>query len=355
MIRLPSVLATPALRWLKRLETGEHQLLYLFLEITRRCNLRCRHCGSDCTANDPAAQLTTENWLHLINLIAGSFSPPPFLVLSGGEPLLHPDLEFMLAAIAQRGLAWGMVSNGYALDECALQRLLAKQIRSITISLDGLEDAHNWLRNSGGSFDRAKNAIRLVMQSAIPFKDVVTCVNPRNLAELDPLAELLVSLNVPAWRLFRIFPAGRAKNNSELLMDSSQTAKMVQWISANRKKYLKAGLKVNLSCEGWLPYRLERTVRDVPTFCRAGVNIASVLSDGTITGCTNNAPYFQEGNILRDDFVSLWKTAFERFRQRKWVDATSCAGCKHIRDCRGGSIHLWQSSMETPDFCYIDK
>jgi radical SAM protein with 4Fe4S-binding SPASM domain len=355
MIRLPSALAGPALRWLKRLETGEHQLLYLFLEITRRCNLRCRHCGSDCTANDPAAHLTTETWLYLINFIAESFSPPPFMVLSGGEPLLHPDLDILLAAIAQRGTAWGLVSNGYSLDERALHRLVAKQIRSITVSLDGLKDSHNWLRNSGESFDRANNAIRLVMQSAIPFKDVVTCVNPRNLAELDSLAELLVSLNVPAWRLFRIFPAGRAKNNTELLMDISQTRRMVEWVHANRGNYLKRGLKVNLSCEGWLPYSLERTVRDIPTFCRAGVNIASILCDGTITGCTNNAPHFFEGNVLKDNFAQVWENGFGKFRRREWVNSTTCAGCKHLKDCRGGSIHLWQSSMEKPDFCYSDK
>jgi radical SAM protein with 4Fe4S-binding SPASM domain len=351
---VPSAAAHAALRRIRNADVKDHQLLYLFLELTRRCNLSCRHCGSDCTSSVASEELTTDSWISIISHIAEAFSPPPFLVLSGGEPLAHPDLPRILSCIRGHNLRWGMVSNGRALDKSALDMLVSHGIGSITISLDGLEQSHNWLRNSADAFARAVSAIRLVAAAALPTWDVVTCVHPAVLDELDAVAELLLSLSVPAWRLFRIFPAGRARTNAALLLDTEQTRRMIGWVAARRTPLQRRGLSVNLSCEGWLPYATERAVRHVPTFCRAGINIGAILSNGTITGCTNNASLFHEGNILKDNFAWLWENRFEKFRKRHWVGSSSCAPCKHLKDCRGGSIHLWQSSMEKPDFCYAE-
>ena len=351
---VPSAAAHAALRWLRNADVKDHQLLYLFLELTRRCNLSCRHCGSDCTSNVASEELTTDSWISVISHIAEAFSPPPFLVLSGGEPLMHPDLSRILSCIRRHGLRWGMVSNGRALSRPALDILVSHGIGSITISLDGLEQSHNWLRNSADAFARAVSAIRLVAAAALPTWDVVTCVHPAVLDELDAVAEHLLSLSVPAWRLFRIFPAGRARTNAALLLDTEQTRRMIGWVAARRKHLRRRGLSVSLSCEGWLPYATERRVRSVASFCRAGINIGAILSNGTITGCTNNAHYFHEGNILKDNFAWLWENRFEKFRKRQWVGSSSCAPCKRLKDCRGGSIHLWQPSMENPDFCYAE-
>jgi radical SAM protein with 4Fe4S-binding SPASM domain len=342
-------------RWYKRLETKEHPLLYLFLELTRDCNLTCKHCGSDCRAETSSAQLTTESWIKIIDYIADAFSPPPILVLSGGEPLIHPAIVAVLDAIVARGLRWGIVSNGYALDEARRSMLLAHKVESVTISLDGLEENHNWLRNRNDSFARAVAAIGLVAESGIPQFDVVTCVHSDNLGELDKIADLLLTLKVPAWRLFRIFPAGRARNNPALSLDSEETERMIEWVRINKPVLREKGLNVSLSCEGWLPYALDRQVRDAPFFCRAGINIASILSDGTITGCSNNPERFFEGNILRNDFATLWNDGFAKFRKREWVSKSYCAACRFVKECDGGSIHLWRTSLARPDFCYVKE
>jgi radical SAM protein with 4Fe4S-binding SPASM domain len=352
---LPKPLLNQLFQTHKKLETEAHELFYLFFEITRTCNLRCKHCGSDCTSESPSRQLTTTSWIKIIHYLAETFSPSPIIVLTGGEPLMHPDFAKIISAIHQCGLRYGMVSNGYALDETWIERLLSSKMESITISLDGLAKNHNWLRNSKDSFDRVIHALTLLTANKFPLMDVVTCVNPRNLGELDAIAEQLLFLNVKAWRLFRIFPAGRACNNKEILLSFEQTTAMVEWLKTHKKPLSKRGLTVNLSCEGWLPFNEDRQVRDQPFFCRAGVNIASILCDGTITGCSNNPPQFYEGNILRDNFAALWEKGFTKFRNRDWLKKSSCFVCKQVKECQGGSIHLWRNSENRPDFCYVNN
>jgi radical SAM protein with 4Fe4S-binding SPASM domain len=249
---------------------------------------------------------------------------------------------------------WGLVSNGYNLDKQMLGLCIDNGIGSITVSLDGQKAAHEWLRGKQDTFNRTMMALDLIAASQIPLIDVVTCVNPHNLSELDSIASILMNTGIPAWRLFRIFPAGRAKNNSDLQLTVAQTRQLIDWVQEKKPFLAKKKLDVQLSCEGWLPIAIDRQVRNQPFFCRAGINIASILSDGTITGCSNNAPRFFEGNILSDSFSYVWQHRFTSFRDRSWVKNTECGTCQQSGHCEGGSIHLWRENDKRPEFCYAD-
>jgi radical SAM protein with 4Fe4S-binding SPASM domain len=337
----------------RKIEQKEHNLQYLFFEITKKCNLNCLHCGSDCKADHFAPELTTESWLKIVDYVKNHFGNDVVFVISGGEPLIHPDIFTIGRHIADSGMKWGMVTNGMALDEKCMDNLINSGIYSITVSVDGTESSHNHLRNSSMAFKCVQRALKLIGQSPIEMKDAVTCVYPANLHELDKVAEILINHKIPAWRLFRIFPNGRAKHNQELHLSVENTNKMVEWIAGNREHYKKKGLNVSASCEGFLPFKQDVAVRDFPFFCRAGINIAGILSDGTITGCTNNHEGFAQGNILKDDLATVWETKFEDFRKREWVKQTTCKSCKYLKKCQGGSIHLWQKGKDSPEFCYV--
>jgi radical SAM protein with 4Fe4S-binding SPASM domain len=216
-----------------------------------------------------------------------------------------------------------------------------------------MEDSHNWLRNKDNSFCKTVDALKLISKSNIPYKDIVTCVSPKNIEELDDIAKLLIDSGVSKWRLFRIFPSGRAINNSELTLDFKQTQSMLKWIEENKPKLQKKGLNLNLSCEGWVPFNQDKKLRDNAFFCRSGINIASVLSDGTITGCSNNSEGFQVGNILVDNFRKVWEEEFDIFRSKGWLNSTICNDCEYIKECKGGSIHLWELGDKRPKFCYV--
>lgn len=336
----------------KAREIKKHHLQYLFLEITKKCNLNCLHCGSDCKQDNTAAELTTESWLKIIDHIKKQFSSSVAIIITGGEPLMHKDVFEIGRHIQQNSMRWGMVTNGMLLNNNNLQKLVHAGISSITLSLDGLEDSHDWLRNRAGAYKKTISALDLIVASNIEFKDVVTCVSPRNLNQLDDVASLLVEKGIKEWRLFRIFPSGRAFNNAELELSFDETQKMLQWIEVNKPKLHKQGLNVNLSCEGWVPFEQDKKLRDYSFFCRSGINIASILSDGTITGCSNNSSGFHVGNILTDNLGYLWENKFDIFRKKEWLNETICANCQHLKECRGSSIHLWEMGDTKPKFCY---
>ena len=353
---LPASVAGTLHRWYKKAEQREHRLLYLFIELTRLCNLTCRHCGSDCSSGpEEVSSLSTNEWCSLFESVDASFSPAPTLVLTGGEPIIHPDFETVIRTIDQLGLHWGLVTNGYALTERVMRILEENHCLSITVSVDGLKDDHDWLRGRAGVFDRTTRALDLIAASRIPLRDAVTCVNPRNQERLDAIARFLLSHSMPAWRLFRIFPAGRAHADDELLLSADDTRRMIDWVREKRPILSKEGIAVQLSCEGWLPFAVDRQVRDHPFFCRAGVNIASVLHDGTVTGCSNNDPRFHVGNIRSEPLDELWEKKFGLFRDRSWVKKTSCGSCRYVGSCEGGSIHLWRNDLRKPDFCYAAR
>ncbi len=333
----------------RALSVREHRLEYLFLELTRRCNLACRHCGSDCSARSGMAELSGESWLSIIDHLQARYRP--WFVLTGGEVLVSPDFFPIIEHLKLVGAAWGMVSNGFALDSTVFQRCVDNGLTSLTLSVDGLEARHRWLRRHPESWSRLMTALDLLGDSAISNKDVVSCVFPANLDDLDKLAEMLLSKGINGWRLFRIFPRGQAANTAELALDQAQTCRLIEWIRLNRPRYAKKGLRIALSCEGWLPFALDRQVRDEPFFCRAGVSFASILADGTITGCNNNALEFAQGSLLSDSFDEIWEKGFGPYRDRQWLKTGVCASCTNWKQCQGGSLHLREVDGQGPLFC----
>jgi radical SAM protein with 4Fe4S-binding SPASM domain len=333
----------------------EHQLIYLFLEITRSCNLTCLHCGSDCGTGSSAV-LTPESWYSIVDYCAARFSRDLLFVITGGEPLLCPFLDELGKRIASHGMRWGIVTNGLELYAARFSALREAGMASITISLDGTRRTHGYLRNSEIAYDRAIRAIQLVSKSNIAWKDVVTCVYPGNLEQLDLMASRLLELGIPRWRLFRIFPRGRAVDNAgELFLSDDQYSRMIEWIAANRPALISRGLTVDLSCEGWLPFSLDRKVRTEPFFCRAGISIASILCDGTVTGCPNNGSGFHVGNVRSQDFAALWEKGFGSFRDRRWMKKEKCACCGYFSHCRGGSIHTRSDNGDTQLVCFTQS
>jgi radical SAM protein with 4Fe4S-binding SPASM domain len=341
----------------RRLETAVHPLRYLFLEVTSRCNLRCLHCGSDCGRTSRPDELTTGEWLALVDRLAARFDPRQMiLVVTGGEPLCRPGLDLVLERIQARGFAWGMVSNGWGLSARTLDALLARGLASLTVSLDGLAPSHDWLRGVPGSFDRALGAIRAAVAAgpALAAFDVVTCANPRNLAELPAVRALLEGEGVPAWRLFTIFPKGRARENADVLLPPDGMRAVLDFVAASRRGRARDGMRVDLSCEGYLPPARDRAVRDEPYFCRAGISIASVLCDGAISVCPNVSRALVQGNVRTADLADVWERGFGPHRDRSWLRRGACASCGDFGRCQGNSLHLYDDEAGGPAFCSRD-
>ena len=326
-------------RSLRHTQARLHPLRTLFWECTLRCNMSCLHCGSDCKVQPGVPDMPAGDFLRVIDSLTPHVNPHEvFVILTGGEALLRPDLEEVGLELYRREYPWGLVTNGYLLDAARLQRLLESGLHSVTISLDGLEEEHNWLRHHPQSFVRAVGAIRLLAQQRDILWDVVTCVNPRNYARLPQLRDFLLSLGVPAWRLFSIFPMGRAAGNPELQFSDEQFRGLLDFIKECRET--SSPLEVSYACEGYLgPY--EGQVRDRFFHCRSGIDVASIRCDGSISGCTSVRSHMDQGNIYRDDFWDVWQNRFHVMRDRAWARKGQCRDCRVWRYCEGSGLHLY--------------
>lgn len=273
------------------------------------------------------------------------------VVLTGGEPLLRSDIEICGRKIRSRGVRWGMVTNGYLYDQQKHISLLNAGLGALTISLDGLEDTHNWLRNTNNSFSKVDQAIELAASSSRLNFDVVTCVNSRNIHELHAIFDYLIEKKVKAWRLFTIVPIGRAKDNPELFLTDIQFKELMDFISEKRK--LKQ-IDVKFSCEGYVG-QYESKVRDQFFFCRAGINIGSVFIDGSISACPNIDRSFSQGNIYQDNFSEIWETKYQVFRDRSWTKRGQCVQCADYAYCQGNGLHNWSENKENVLICHNEK
>ena len=315
----------------------EHPLRQLFWECTLRCDLKCRHCGSDCKMQSERHDMPKEDFYRVLDSVARRCDPHRvFVVVSGGEPLMRRDLEACCAGIYERGFPWGMVTNALHLSPDRFHGLLRAGMHSMTISLDGLEDDHNWMRGNQQSFQMVSQAIDMLVATRGFVFDIVTCVTQRNYAKLDTVREFLIGKGVKRWRLFTVFPVGRAALDPLMRLDNEQFRGVFDFIKSTREE---GRIRVDYGCEGFLG-NYEGEVRNRLFSCHAGVTIGSVLADGSISACTSLRADYHQGNIYDDDFMDVWEQRFLPYRDRRWMRRDDCADCRYWRYCQGNGMHL---------------
>lgn len=328
-----------------------HPLRQLFWECTLRCNLYCKHCGSDCKQNVEMQDMPGEDFLRAIDTITPHVDPHKVsIVITGGEPLIRRDLEKVGLALYRRGYPWGIVSNGFLLTKERLQSLLAAGLHSITISLDGFAEEHNWLRGHNQSYEYAWEAIKMLVHEPGLKWDVVTCVNGRNLSSLGRLKDALYGIGVRNWRLFTIFPIGRAASHPDLQLTAEQFCDLMEFIKHVREE---GKVHAEYGCEGFLG-KYEGEVRDHFFSCNAGISVGSILIDGSISACPSIRANFNQGNIYQDDFMEVWNTRFSSFRHREWMKNGPCADCSAFRYCEGNGMHLRNDEGKLL-FCHLKQ
>ena len=325
-------------RRLHREAVERHELRTLFWECTLRCNLRCGHCGSDCTASPDCQDMPAEDFFRVLDRqITPRVDPHRVMVvLSGGEVLVREDLELAGREVMRRGYPWGMVTNGMALTPERFGRLLDAGLKSVSVSLDGFEREHNYIRGNPRSYDRALEAVRMIVREPSLSYDVVTCVTGAMVPQLEAFRDMLLSEGVRHWRIFTIFPAGRARDDASLTLSDAQFRAVLDYIRRMRRE---GRIDVSYACEGFLG-GYEAEVRDHFYQCAAGVSVASVRVDGAISGCTSIRANFHQGNIYRDRFWEVWENRFLPFRNREWARRGECASCRMFKYCLGGGMHL---------------
>lgn len=327
------------------------KLAYLFLELTDCCNLACRHCGSSCDPRN-STFLDVDLTIETLRSVAEDFDAEKIMVcFTGGEPLVHPRFFDIARSAVDCGFSWGMTTNGTLIDRHTAERLMDARMGSITVSIDGLEESHDWLRRSPGSYQRAVDGVRNLVELGIDVQ-VTTVVHKGNMEELEQVYTNMAELGTASWRLVNIEPIGRAMAMRDLWLSQEEFGRLLSFI---RDKRFDANviMDVCFGCSHYLGTDFEREVRDNYFICGSGIYVGSVLCNGDIYSCLDieRRPELVQGNVAIDRFGDVWKNRFQQFRENRTAKCGTCSECPDNRYCAGGSGHTWNYDKNEPTIC----
>jgi heme b synthase len=308
-------------------------------ELTRGCNLACRHCRAAAMAAIPPGELSTDECLALIDEIA-SFAQPT-LILTGGEPLLRPDLFAIAQHATVRGLRAVAATNGTLLDAPAARSLVEAGVRRVSISLDGKDAAsHDALRGVPGAFDGALRGIAAAREAGLPFQ-LNTTVTTENAGQLPDLFALAVRLGAAAHHIFLLVPTGRAADLRGLELDARRYESVLHWLA---DRYADSPIELRATCAPFF-YRILRQ-RGIPTQargCLAGQSFCFISHTGDVQPCG----YFDLacGNVRTQPLRDIWEHA-PLFRQLRDPAAYEgkCGACEFVRVCGGCRARAYEAT-----------
>jgi radical SAM protein with 4Fe4S-binding SPASM domain len=194
-------------------------LRYLEFQITDRCNLRCRHCyiGEGLNQDLPVEKIL--GILKEFEEIQGLR-----LLISGGEPLLHPHFWEINEVLIEYPFRSVLLSNGTLINKGAAKQL---RVHEVQVSLDGMKEGHESIRGEG-TFGKVLKAIDHLLEANIRVS-IATMIHRKNLKEFDQLASLIQSKNIEEWNVDVPSIAGRMEENKDIWVSPSEAAPYLQY------------------------------------------------------------------------------------------------------------------------------
>lgn len=321
----------------------------LFFELTDRCNLRCEHCGSRC---EPGLDHSVETPLligALNALIAsGHMTRKSWVTLTGGEPMLRPDVIDICKQVSERGICVGMTTNATLIDETSAKALKDAGMKSIAVSIDGLRDTHDKFRNRVGAYDRAMNGIQCLIDAGIPIVSITSVVHPGNIDELDEMFEIVKGIDIYSWMVIPVESIGRALDTG-LHLDDEDIVKVYRFVRQCREQ----AYPVHCGCAHYFGLEDEMTLRNYPFKCLCGTGVISISAKGEFLGCLD-VPRCEDtifGNIYENDIVDVYENGYKTFRQDiSTIDAV-CGTCEERERCGGGAWHTFDFDEKRQRVC----
>lgn len=275
------------------IKSPERSLRYLELQITDKCNLRCRHCY---IGNSESSALS----LKQIRAILKEFEEMQGLrvLISGGEPIMHEGFQEINTMLPEFFIRKVLFTNGLLLNK---KRLKGLNVDEIQISIDGLEEAHDSLRGKG-TFKLAFDAVKLAIDSGFEVS-ISTMVHPGNLSDFDEMERLFKDMGIKDWTVDVPCVAGRLEENIDFQISPEIGG-----------KYLRYGYGEGLhsGASGFA----------------CGLHLMAVTADGRISKCTFYSD--DPAGRIEDGLRKCW----QKIKPVR-LDELKC-DCDHIELCRGG-------------------
>ncbi len=290
-----------------------HELKSISIEITNGCNLSCRHCYMNSMIINEEV-ISCEEWCDFFKKVKKDFGTDVGLGISGGEPLIRKDIFKILKYAKELGFNVGLATNGLLIDKENIKEL-KKYVSAISISLDGFQKSHNYLRGSE-VYQKTLDSIKLVKEAKISLL-VKTTVYKKNLPSIESFYSFVKSLGVYEWHFFAMEPFGRGNKNRQDVLSVEGYKKLCSFVD-RLKNDNKQGVNIRFGEEINLFSEIKTCDYYKVKKCNAGVNMCSILYNGDIVKCfTGDENRLKvEGNILNDDFDKVWEEKFNESRKK---------------------------------------
>jgi len=335
--------------------------------ITRKCNLKCKHCYSDSTDQPAPGELSTEEAFHLMDDL--SKWGIGLLVIDGGEPLCRDDLLDVVKYASSKGIRTTIGSNGTLIDEALAQKMLDAGVRAIAISIDGVDDqTHDSFRGINGAFEQTLQGVQACKSVGLPFQFNIV-IRKENLAQLEDMLRLSIEYGANAAEFFDLVVAGRAKRECrEQVLSIDERKGAMEWLAQSQEN---CPIVIRVPACPMYPLLLQEKhiqprhfpaemLRRVPYYsrgCAAGMPMGYVMvqPDGTVNPCM--LLQIKLGNIRERSIISIWEESpvLAELRKRELLKG-ECGRCSHqasCSGCRGRAYEETGDMMATDPGCWL--
>ncbi len=313
--------------------------------ITHRCNLRCRHCYQ----NDYAAFTSRQEMESVLEQFDELLSACGFrghINITGGEPMLHPELFWLLQQAKRRSVSTAVLTNGTLIGLREARMLKASGVSYVQVSLDGTRKTHDMIRGEG-SFEQAAEGI-IALRSQGIFTSVSFTAQKNNLRRLKKLAEVCNQLGADMlWFDRVIIPA--EEDIHGLALSTAEYKRLCKTAA----RLSKNGIVTCGRALQFIPCREKHIYK-----CTAGDTLLALLADGTVMPC-RRLPLIA-GNINDKSLLNIYRESpvLQELRAHKIPDG--CKACKYKEMCRGGSkcaayAKTGRYDTADPDCCRLSR
>jgi len=331
-------------------------------EVTRSCNLACKHCRAEAHPEPFEGELSTREALKLID--AFPQTGDPVVIFTGGEPLLRPDVFELVAHADSLGLRCVMAPNGTLITRENAVLMKQSGIQRCSISIDGpTAGEHDIFRGVPGAFDQSMTGIEYLKQAGIPFQ-VNTTVTRDNIHKFKDIFNLARDLGSVAWHIFMLVPTGRGAEITDQAITAGEYEAVLNWFYDFRKTtdmHLKATCAPHYyrimrqrAREENIPVNRENFGLDAMSRgCLGGIGFCFISHTGQVQPCG----YLELdcGNVRKTPFPDIWRKSdnFLKLRDMKQYKG-KCGICEYHRvcgGCRARAFTMKQDFMAPEPLC----
>jgi radical SAM protein with 4Fe4S-binding SPASM domain len=299
-------------------------MLIIAWETTAACNLSCSYCRASASPDPDPDELSTEEALAFIEQAAPY---RPMLILSGGEPLLRPDVFRLARAAADMGIRVSLATNGTLLSPEVADRIVNAGIGRVSISLDGASAERHDLLRGNGSFRRAMLGIEC-LRGKVDFQINFT-VSRKNQDQVTDVLRLAERLGAKALHFFFLVPTGRGRE--EDVISALDQEKLLEMIDRQTEA---TRLEVQVTCApqyAWISRPKEGKGR--AGGCLAGRSFVFLSRIGDVYPC-GYLP-LRTGSIREKSFGEIWERSPVLLALRARDLKGKCGGCSYREVCGG--------------------